>query len=92
MSDTDTTRDYATMLAGLKKQIKHACIHNKPVVNSSELILERIIKLFSALELEVSRDAWTPQNHRLINHIKSVVWQLDDDDAEALEDALNFYI
>ena len=60
------------------------------VTNTRQVILNRIWLLFEALSLEVLRDGWTVQNHRLLNHIKSVFWQLPDEaEVEGLEDALN---
>ncbi len=75
----------------MMKELSESGCSRKPGVtpNSREVILDRVGRLFLALHLEVLRDGWNRQNHRLHNHISSVCWQLPDgDEAEALTDLL----
>lgn len=75
----------------IKKQIQVGRSRRKPMVvaNTREVILERVRLLVAALHLELLRDGWTLQNHRLHNHIHSVCWQLPDDaEAESLTDLI----
>ncbi len=79
------------VLKMIKEQIQVGCSRRTPMViaNTREVILERVARLFAALHLEVLRDGWTLQNHRLHNHLHSVCWQLPDDaEAEGLTDTL----
>jgi len=79
------------VLKVIKEQIQVGRSRRKPMVidNTREVILERVARLFAALHLEVLRDGWTLQNHRLHNHIHSVCWQLPDDaEAESLTDLI----
>ncbi len=80
----------STTMEMMKELIESGCSRKPGVTpNSREVILDRVGRLFLALHLEVLRDGWTLQNHRLHNHISSVCWQLpDDDEAEALTDLL----
>lgn len=91
-SATPSHDSYTALLEMMKERIQVGHSRREPMVltNTREVILERIGLLVEALHLEVRRDGWTVQNHRLLNHIKSVCWQLPDEaEAEQLEDILN---
>ena len=90
--DNFTPDNSDNVLEVIKKQIQVGRSRRTPMViaNTREVILERVARLFAALHLELLRDGWTLQNHRLHDHIKSICWQLPDDaEAEGLEDLLD---